>query len=116
MLSSGRVVMALALLGARSSGAFVHTLDVPHNSDAPHTISTGDDAAYTLTLVDDEMGKCLDGTSPAYYIRGSQIKLMVLPEFLKNSPAFKKVASAKAKNDAKNATKKPFKGKKKASA
>jgi len=61
--------MALALLGARSSGAFVHTLDVPHNSDAPHTISTGDDAAYTLTLVDDEMGKCLDGTSPAYYIR-----------------------------------------------
>ena len=51
------------------------------------------------------------------YIRGSQIKLMVLPEFLKNSPAFKKVASAKAKNDAKNATKKPsFKGKKKTSA
>ena len=67
-MSSGRVVTALALLGARSSGAFVHTPDVPHNSDAPQA-SSGDDAAYMLTLVDDDMGKCLDGTSPAYYIR-----------------------------------------------
>eukprot|EP00617_Octactis_speculum_P027616 CAMPEP_0185771424 /NCGR_PEP_ID=MMETSP1174-20130828/64297_1 /TAXON_ID=35687 /ORGANISM="Dictyocha speculum, Strain CCMP1381" /LENGTH=116 /DNA_ID=CAMNT_0028457297 /DNA_START=50 /DNA_END=400 /DNA_ORIENTATION=- len=48
------------------------------------------------------------------YLRGSKVKLMILPDFLKNSPAFKKVHSMKAKKDAKNATKtRTFKSNKK---
>lgn len=39
------------------------------------------------------------------YLRGSQVKMMVLPEFLKNSPAFNKVGQAKKKHDAKVAAK-----------
>ena len=34
------------------------------------------------------------------YIRGSQIKFMILPDLLKNSPAFKKVQAKKAKDSA----------------
>ena len=49
------------------------------------------------------------------YIRGSQIKLMVLPEMLKNSPAFGKVQTMKRKQDDKDAKSgKSFKGKRKA--
>lgn len=46
------------------------------------------------------------------YIRGSQIKFMILPDLLKKSPAFAKVQSMKAKNAEKD-TSKAFKGKKK---
>jgi small nuclear ribonucleoprotein D3 len=37
------------------------------------------------------------------YIRGSQIKMMILPEMLKNSPAFGKVQTMKRKHDDKDA-------------
>jgi len=49
------------------------------------------------------------------YIRGSQVKLMILPEVLKHSPAFNKVQTMKKKHDEKEAekSKRPFKGKKK---
>ena len=61
-----RLILTLGLCALR--GAAVHTPDVPHNSDVKQAAS-GDDATFTLNLVDDDMGKCLDGTSPAYYIR-----------------------------------------------
>ena len=37
------------------------------------------------------------------YLRGSQIKLFVLPDMLRMSPVFKKVASAKRSYDSKSA-------------
>uniref|UniRef100_A0A7S2S181 Small nuclear ribonucleoprotein Sm D3 n=1 Tax=Rhizochromulina marina TaxID=1034831 RepID=A0A7S2S181_9STRA len=46
------------------------------------------------------------------YIRGSQVKLIILPEVLKHSPAFNKVQTMKKKNDEKEAAKRPFKGRK----
>eukprot|EP01083_Nonionella_stella_P115896 343992_1 len=48
------------------------------------------------------------------YIRGSQIKFIILPELLKRSPAFTKVQTMKKKSDEKDSKAKPFKGKKKA--
>ena len=49
------------------------------------------------------------------YVRGSQVKLMILPDFLKQSPAFKKVATSKKKYDEKMAASgnRAFKGKRK---
>jgi hypothetical protein len=50
------------------------------------------------------------------YIRGSQIKFMILPEMLKNSPAFGKVQTMKRKQAEKDGGKpgaaKSFRGKK----
>ena len=51
------------------------------------------------------------------YIRGSQIKFMILPEMLKNSPAFGKVQTMKRKQAEKDGGKpgavKSFRGKNK---
>lgn len=44
----------------------------------------------------------------------SQVKFMILPDMLKNSPAFGKVQTMKKKSAEKGAMSKPFKGKKKA--
>mmetsp|Transcript_28796 Transcript_28796/g.58842 ORF Transcript_28796/g.58842 Transcript_28796/m.58842 type:complete len:117 (-) Transcript_28796:247-597(-) len=90
-------------------------------------IKNGEVYRGTLKEAEDTMNCYLDNvtlTAPdgrvskleQVYIRGSQVKFMILPDLLKKSPAFTKVQTMKKKSAEKDGGKggkgKPFKGKK----